>query len=206
MRNTLFIVATLCATVGVVYYFLGAFIAPPGAFDDEGRPVVWVFVDAHCPPCAAVESLLTERAVPYQRIEFGPSTAREYGVESYPTTVAGRRRVFGSEKGDIVSLLAETYGTRFLTPLEQWAMAGHFDPDGRKRVVLYSTQWCSYCKRPRQYLNDRFIPFTEVDIEASGKAAYEALGGGGVPTMYVGYHRLAGYSDGEIQAAVGERP
>lgn len=67
---------------------------------------------------------------------------------------------------------------------------------GNKRVVLYSTSWCGYCKQARNYFQANNIPFTEYDVETSarGQRDYAAMGGGGVPIILVGNQRLNGFS------------
>ncbi len=37
--------------------------------------------------------------------------------------------------------------------------------------VMYSTQWCGYCKRLKAMLNADGIEFTEIDLEQSPDAA-----------------------------------
>ncbi len=70
-------------------------------------------------------------------------------------------------------------------------------PAKRKRVVLYSTDWCSYCKQARRYFRAKGIAFKEYDIEksASAKKAYDKLGGHGVPLILVGSARMSGFSE-----------
>jgi glutaredoxin len=63
-------------------------------------------------------------------------------------------------------------------------------------VVLYTTAWCGYCKRARQYLNTRGIAFVERDIEkdASANRAHKLAGGKGVPLLVRGGDSLSGFS------------
>ena len=65
------------------------------------------------------------------------------------------------------------------------------------KVVMYSTSWCGYCKKARQYFRANAIPFTEHDIEKdkSAKKKYDALGGRGVPLILVGKKRMSGFSE-----------
>ena len=55
------------------------------------------------------------------------------------------------------------------------------------RVVLYSTEWCGYCKATRRFLDEKGIPYTEFDIDKDpvARKAYEALGGRGIPILDV---------------------
>ena len=67
----------------------------------------------------------------------------------------------------------------------------------RKRVIMYSTSWCGYCKKARRYFNAKGIAFKEYDIEKSqsAKKAYDKLGGRGVPVILVGKSRMNGFSE-----------
>ena len=38
------------------------------------------------------------------------------------------------------------------------------------QFVMYSTQWCGYCKRLKSMLNADGIEFTEIDLEQSPDA------------------------------------
>ena len=65
-----------------------------------------------------------------------------------------------------------------------------------KQVVLYSTRWCGYCKKARNYFQKNNIASTEYDVETTekGKRDYHALGGSSVPIILVGGKRLNGFS------------
>ena len=83
-----------------------------------------------------------------------------------------------------------------LEPAEGAADTGERPQAGGGRVTMYSTSWCGYCRRARQYFRAEGIPFTEHDIEASARArrAYNRLGGGGVPLLKVGGRTMNGFS------------
>lgn len=67
---------------------------------------------------------------------------------------------------------------------------------GNGKVVMYSTDWCGYCKQARKYFKQQFISFTEYDIEknARARAQYAKLGATGVPVILVGNKRMNGFS------------
>ena len=69
--------------------------------------------------------------------------------------------------------------------------------DTGRKVVMYSTSWCAYCKKAKRYFEDNGIAFTEYDIEtsASAKARYDRLGATGVPVILVGTKRMNGFSE-----------
>jgi glutaredoxin len=72
------------------------------------------------------------------------------------------------------------------------------------RVVLYSTEWCGYCKQTRRFLDSKGIPYREFDIEkdAQARKAYEALGGGGIPFVDVNGTLIRDYNPEAIMAAL----
>jgi glutaredoxin len=73
------------------------------------------------------------------------------------------------------------------------ASAGATRPD----IKMYSTEWCGYCQKAREYMARNRIRYTELDVEKSpaAKAEYQRLGGRGVPVILVGTQRMNGYSE-----------
>lgn len=65
-----------------------------------------------------------------------------------------------------------------------------------KKVIMYSTSWCGYCKKARTYFVENGISFVDYDIEKdkNAKRAYDALGAKGVPVIMVGKKRMNGFS------------
>ena len=74
--------------------------------------------------------------------------------------------------------------------------------------VMYSTQWCGYCKRLKAMLNADGITFTEIDLEhdADAAAIVERVNNGNqtVPTMlFDDGSALANPSIGQVKAKLG---
>lgn len=69
-------------------------------------------------------------------------------------------------------------------------------PADSRKVVMYSTSWCGYCKKARNYFKQQNIAFVEYDIETSvkGERDYKKLKGKGVPIILVGNKRMNGFS------------
>ena len=44
-----------------------------------------------------------------------------------------------------------------------------------KKVILYSTSWCPWCKRVREFLKSKKIKLTERDVEKNKKYADEVV-------------------------------
>ncbi len=40
-----------------------------------------------------------------------------------------------------------------------------------KRIVIYTTPWCRDCKATKRFLDERGIPYEEIDIEQHPEAA-----------------------------------
>jgi len=75
--------------------------------------------------------------------------------------------------------------------------AGDTDSDSaNKKVVMYSTAWCGYCKKARKHFKKNNIAYIDYDIEKnkSAKKRYDKLGGTGVPVILVGKKRMNGFS------------
>lgn len=65
-----------------------------------------------------------------------------------------------------------------------------------KKVVMYSTHWCGYCKRARKYFKQQAIAFTKCDIEKNSRARaqYTKLNATGMPVILVGRKRMNGFN------------
>lgn len=94
-----------------------------------------------------------------------------------------------------IELDVRTVTTVTVDYLDEWRLEDAA-PAG-DRLVMYSTQWCGYCKKARRYFRAEGIPFTEKDIEASqqARAEYQKLGGtGGVPLIVQGRRTMQGFN------------
>jgi len=69
--------------------------------------------------------------------------------------------------------------------------------DYGKKVIMYSTDWCGYCKLAKKYFKKNNIAYTEYDIEKDVKAKkrYRKMGAQGVPVILVGKKRMNGFSE-----------
>lgn len=63
-------------------------------------------------------------------------------------------------------------------------------------VVMYTTPACGYCKRARSFFSHHNIAFMDYDITAdkSAMGRFKALNGRGVPLIFVGDKRIAGFN------------
>ena len=70
-------------------------------------------------------------------------------------------------------------------------------PAKAKSVVMFSAEWCGYCRKARSYFQANRVAFRErdVDKDPAARREYERLGGSGLPLILVGEQRLSGFSE-----------
>ena len=69
-------------------------------------------------------------------------------------------------------------------------------------VILYATEWCGYCQKARNLMDQHSISYFEYDIEKSeeGRKQHKALGGSGIPVLLIKGQVIKGYSPNQILA------
>ncbi|GMT43515.1 MAG: NrdH-redoxin [bacterium] len=70
-----------------------------------------------------------------------------------------------------------------------------------KRVVLFSTQTCSWCRKAEQYLKEKNIKFKKVDVSRDQNAANDMVrisGQSGVPVILIGSRPVVGFDRTKI--------
>ncbi len=72
-------------------------------------------------------------------------------------------------------------------------------------VTLYSTSWCGYCTKARDFLKAQGISYIEYDIQksAEGRSQYERLGVRGVPALNINGQVVSGYDPQKILRLIG---
>lgn len=74
------------------------------------------------------------------------------------------------------------------------------------QVTTYSTPSCPYCKMAKQYLDEKGVEYTDVDVSADQDAAakmVELSGQMGVPVIDVDGKMIVGFNKDELNAALG---
>ncbi|MBI5888617.1 MAG: glutaredoxin family protein [Deltaproteobacteria bacterium] len=63
-----------------------------------------------------------------------------------------------------------------------------------KKIEIFVTSWCPYCKKLLASLDANGIAYTKYDIEkdSNARAVYKSLGGGGVPLTRIGSTTVRG--------------
>jgi glutaredoxin len=70
---------------------------------------------------------------------------------------------------------------------------------------MYSTQWCGYCRRAREWLDSEGIRYVDRDIEADERArerAHDLNPRRSVPTFEIDETVIVGFSAGSLSRAI----
>lgn len=117
-------------------------------------------------------------------------------AEIYSWTDASGQVHFGDmpadvENAEIIEVKINSYEHVTIEPFEYFHSGSDID-----QVIMYSTSWCGYCKKARNYFNLNNIPYVDYDIENNkqAKSEYDAIGGSGVPVILIGDRRMNGFS------------
>lgn len=87
-------------------------------------------------------------------------------------------------------------------------------PPADGSVVVYSAEWCGYCKKAKAWLAGRGVPFVERDVEKTPGAQVELqaklkagnVPGGGVPVIDWGGTLVMGYDVAAFERLLQEKP
>lgn len=78
--------------------------------------------------------------------------------------------------------------------------------DDQKKVIIYSTTWCGFCKMAMQYLDQKGIPYVDKDVEADAEAYHEFASKmgphSGVPVIDINGTLILGFDRPKIDAAL----
>lgn len=71
-------------------------------------------------------------------------------------------------------------------------------------IVFFSAPWCGYCDQARAYFDAQALDYREIDIEASSanQRLFQQVNGRGVPLVFIGERRLAGFSSVAYEQAL----
>lgn len=76
-----------------------------------------------------------------------------------------------------------------------------------KKVIIYSTDWCAFCKQAEKFLDQKGVEWVDYDIEKDKKANDELMskiGGNfrGVPVIDVDGEIILGFDRPRLNAAM----
>jgi len=67
-----------------------------------------------------------------------------------------------------------------------------------KTVTIYSTNWCPYCIAAKRFLDQKGVPWEDIDLtgdDSGREALVERTGRRTVPQIFVGETHVGGYDD-----------
>ena len=73
------------------------------------------------------------------------------------------------------------------------------------QIIIYSTPSCPYCDMVKDYLKNKDIEFTEIDVAADQSKAKEMIeisGQMGVPVIKIGSEIIIGFDKAKIDAVL----
>ncbi len=74
-----------------------------------------------------------------------------------------------------------------------------------KKVILYSTPWCPWCKKIREFFKANKIPFVDKDVEKFKKYADEMVKKSkqkGIPVIDIDGKIIVGFDEDKIKMAL----
>jgi len=74
------------------------------------------------------------------------------------------------------------------------------------KIQMYASDWCPYCSRARRLLQEKGVPFEEIDVDARPEARAEMVARSGrstVPQIFVGDVHVGGCEDLLAREAAG---
>jgi glutaredoxin 3 len=76
------------------------------------------------------------------------------------------------------------------------------------KVVVFTTSSCPWCKRAKRYLQERRVPFKEINVERDQQAARDLVrktGSTGVPVIKIGSKWIVGFDKPRIDQELARR-
>jgi glutaredoxin-like YruB-family protein len=73
------------------------------------------------------------------------------------------------------------------------------------KVTVYSTSWCPWCSKVKDFLKEKKIPFKDINVENNPEAAQEMAnksGQMGVPVLDIDGKIIVGFNEPEIRKAL----
>ncbi len=79
--------------------------------------------------------------------------------------------------------------------------------ENAKKVIIYSTDWCAFCKQAEKFLDSKDVAWVDYDIEKDQQAhdeLMEKIGGNfrGVPVIDVDGEIILGFDRTKLTAAI----
>jgi len=75
-----------------------------------------------------------------------------------------------------------------------------------KKVIIYSTEFCTWCRRTKEFFRNNNVKYSEKDVGNDIKAAKEMIkksGQQGVPVIDIDGKIFVGYDESALKKALG---
>ncbi len=75
-----------------------------------------------------------------------------------------------------------------------------------KTVTIYSTPTCHFCHMAKDFMNEKGITFTDINVAADREKAQEMIqksGQMGVPVIFVGDEMIIGFDQERLASVLG---
>jgi glutaredoxin len=91
-------------------------------------------------------------------------------------------------------------------PWQQIKQTNQVNIEGTPDVVMLGASWCPSCTTAIQFFAANDINYCEYDMETSaiGARLYKEVNGRGVPILFIGRHRIHGFSEATVTRALQE--
>ena len=85
-------------------------------------------------------------------------------------------------------------------PGQQVTQAGPLNMKDAPDVLMLGAAWCPACKAATRFFVKNNINYCEYDMEtnAIGARLYKEVNGRGVPILFIGQHRIHGFSEATV--------
>jgi len=77
-----------------------------------------------------------------------------------------------------------------------------------KKVMVYSTPTCPYCKMAKEYLSKKGIPYTDINVAENRKVAQEMIKKSGqmmVPVIIIDDEIVVGFNQSRIDQLLSKK-
>ena len=75
-----------------------------------------------------------------------------------------------------------------------------------KKVVIYTTEFCTWCRRAKEFFKENNVKYSELDVGKNVKAAREMIsksGQQGVPVIDIDGKIIVGFDERALRKALG---
>jgi|GEM_PF-868034 len=202
-------ILSVIAVIGALFWAYSAGLIPGmsseqnGAFAEDGSPTIMLFTTPQCDTlCDQIAGELHKRRAKFKKVvvtthdpdEENTKLWKRLGGGNFPFLAAGAASSAVSNGPEVSSLLAATFGERYMRRDEKRLYKKHFNQYDEPQVTIYGADWCPYCAKLTKALREADIDYVEIDVpkHRNKTVISDTLDIRGYPTTWVGYNRVNG--------------